>query len=140
METSEKDNSKDPRNGHGAGAMTLGQRVDRVNEGARDAWSQTRDAFTDIKEAIDLDGRVKRNPYGTIAAAAGIGYVLGGGIFSPLTAWAVRIGLRIGVRLAVLPIVKDQISELAESLTAGGESGAATSGAKNRKSSSNKGT
>ena len=49
---------------------------------------------------------MKRNPYGTVAAALGIGYVLGGGLFTPLTARIVRLGLRIGMRLAVLPLLK----------------------------------
>jgi ElaB/YqjD/DUF883 family membrane-anchored ribosome-binding protein len=98
---------------------TLGRRLEKVGDTAHDAWDRTRDAVDDLKRVADIDGRVSRNPYGTVAAAVGIGYVLGGGIFSPLTARIVGLGLRLGVRLALLPMLKDQISELADSL--GGE-------------------
>ena len=97
-------------------SKSIGQRMDRVSDSAQQAWDRTRDAVSDIKRVADIDGRVRRNPYGTVAAALGIGYVLGGGIFTPLTARIVGLGLRIGVRLALLPMMKDQISELADSL------------------------
>ncbi len=100
-------------------SKSIGQRMDRVSDSAQQAWDRTRDAVSDIKRVADIDGRVRRNPYGTVAAALGIGYVLGGGIFTPLTARIVGLGLRIGLRLSLLPMMKDQISELADSL--GGE-------------------
>ena len=117
METHDQPNmangrSEDP-------SKSIGQRMDRVSDSAQQAWDRTRDAVSDIKRVADIDGRVRRNPYGTVAAAVGIGYVLGGGIFTPLTARIVGLGLRIGIRLALLPMMKDQISELADSL--GGE-------------------
>lgn len=95
---------------------SMGQRVTSVSDSAQQAWDRTRDAVTDLKRAADIDGRVRRNPYGTVAAALGIGYVLGGGIFTPLTGRIVGLGLRLGIRLALLPMMKDQISELADSL------------------------
>jgi len=61
----------------------------------------------------DLKRQVSRHPYGTVAAALGIGYALGGGIFTPLTSRLVRRGLRIGIRIALLPVVKAELSELA---------------------------
>ena len=70
--------------------------------------------FRISSNALDIQGRVKRNPYGTVAAAVGIGYVLGGGLFSPLTARIVGLGLRIGLRLAVLPLLKQEMAELVE--------------------------
>ncbi len=100
-------------------SKTIGERVGRVSDTAHEAWDRTRDAMSDLKRAADIDGRVERNPYGTVAAALGIGFVLGGGLFTPLTARIVGMGLRIGVRLALLPMLKDQISELADTL--GGE-------------------
>ena len=60
----------------------------------------------------DLNGHLSRHPYGTVAAALGIGYLLGGGLFTPLTSRLVRLGLRIGIRAALLPILKAEISEL----------------------------
>jgi hypothetical protein len=59
-----------------------------------------------ISQSIDLRGRVQRNPIAMVAAAAGIGYVLGGGLFSPMTARLIRYG----IRLAIIPLVKSQLS------------------------------
>ena len=56
-----------------------------------------------------MRGRVQRNPIGMVLAAAGIGYVLGGGLFSPMTS---RL-LKIGVRLALVPVIKSQLGAMA---------------------------
>ncbi|HXU64678.1 MAG TPA: hypothetical protein VN962_23420 [Polyangia bacterium] len=117
METSNQPNAANGRSEDPV--KTMGQRASSVSDSAQQAWDRTRDAVTDLKRAADIDGRVRRNPYGTVAAALGIGYVLGGGIFTPLTGRIVGLGLRLGIRLALLPMMKDQISELADSL--GGE-------------------
>jgi len=61
-----------------------------------------------LTRAIDLRGRVERNPIGMVLAAVGVGYVLGGGLFSPLTG---RLA-RIGIRLALIPLVKSQLSNI----------------------------
>jgi hypothetical protein len=61
-----------------------------------------------INSSLDLAGRVQRNPIGSVLVAAGIGYVLGGGLFSRTTGRA----LKLGVRLALIPFIKGQISAL----------------------------
>jgi hypothetical protein len=66
-----------------------------------------------------LKAKVDQHPYGALAAALGVGYTLGGGIFTPLTSRLVRFGLRIGLRAALLPIVTAQISELVEGVVRG---------------------
>ena len=133
METQDQPNmangrSEDP-------ARTIGQRVDKVSDSAQEAWDRTRGAVSDLKRAADIDGRVRRNPYGTVAAALGIGYVLGGGIFTPLTARIVGLALRLGVRLSLLPMMKDQISELADSLSGEVETNKGRRGGKAAKTS-----
>lgn len=112
------------------GMRTFGQRVDHINDTAQQAWTRTRDAFSDIKDTLDIDRRVKRRPYGTIAAAVGIGYVLGGGLFSRLTARILGVGLRLGVRLAALPFIKEELMTLVSAAAEGGDE----SGSKSRKS------
>jgi hypothetical protein len=102
-------------------ARTLGEKVDQVSDTAQHAWAATRSAVSDLRGTLDLDGRVKRNPYGTMAAGLGIGYVLGGGLFSPLTGRIVGLGLRIGLRLAVLPLLKRELSEIAQAFEEGAE-------------------
>jgi len=114
------------------GMMTVGQRFDRINDTAQEAWSRTRDTAKDLKDALDIDGRVARHPYGTLAAALGVGYVLGGGVFSPLTARLVGFGLRMGLRLAAIPFIQNELLGLAESAAAGGDAGEET-GSKSRK-------
>jgi hypothetical protein len=66
------------------------------------------EASTRLQSTLDLNGRVHRSPIASVLVAAGIGYVLGGGLFSPLT----KKALKIGVRLAVIPFVKGQLAGL----------------------------
>jgi hypothetical protein len=80
----------------------------RMAEEARAFKKAVASQADDLTRAIDLRGRVQRNPIGMVLAAAGVGYVLGGGLFSPLTGRLVRIG----VRLALIPLVKSQLSNI----------------------------
>jgi hypothetical protein len=66
-------------------------------------------SVADFTSAVDLRGRVQRHPIGMVCAALGVGYVLGGGLFSPLTS---RL-LKIGIRLAIIPLVKSQLAAMA---------------------------
>ena len=126
MESSESGNLNGQRtetnSGRSAGgAITVGQRVDRVSDTAQEAWSRTRETVGELKERFDLDGRVRRHPYGMMAAAVGVGYVLGGGFFSPLTARLFRTALRLGGRLAAIPFLENEIRGFAEAVVAGSE-------------------
>src|SRR3954465_1204610 len=103
----------------GARALTVGQRVDRASDNAQEAWSRTRDTVSDLKDRLDIEGRVERNPYGMMAAALGVGYVLGGGLFSPLTARLVGFGMRMGLRLAAIPFLENELRGLTESVMNG---------------------
>ena len=102
-------------------SSALKRQVNRIEEEAEDAWSRTRDAFSDVTQSLDIKGRLERNPYGTLATALGVGYVLGGGFFTPLTARILRLGFKIGVRLAVLPLLNDEAANMVSNLV-GGES------------------
>ena len=98
----------------GQGAMDHGKRMVEEARAFKEAIGSRADSFT---RAVDLRGRVDRNPLGMVLAAAGIGYVLGGGLFSPLTG---KI-LRVGVRVALIPIVKSQFQNLVGQQAAAGE-------------------
>jgi hypothetical protein len=87
-----------------------------------DVRSRVRGAVDEVTRSIDLKGRIDRNPYGTLAAALGIGYVLGGGFFTPLTGRLVSLGFRLGVRLAVLPLINDQVARLVSDALGGASS------------------
>ncbi len=116
----------EPREGrpamNGNGKHGVGQRVEEISSSAQQLFSEARGAVTDLRDSLDIKGRMERNPYAMLAAAAGVGYVLGGGLFTPLTA---RI-IRLGVRLAALPFVKDELVGMAESALDGFTAGRQT--------------
>jgi hypothetical protein len=58
-----------------------------------------------------VESRLKRNPYGTVAGALGIGFVLGGGLFTRLSAKLLGAGLRVAL-MAALPILERQIVQV----------------------------
>jgi hypothetical protein len=60
----------------------------------------------------DLEERVARNPYGMVAAAIGVGFVLGGGLFTRLTGRMVGVGVRIGLTSA-LPFLTEALLKAA---------------------------
>lgn len=100
-----------PGNGvEGTPGPGMGDRVGDLGESAQRLIDNARGTFDELNQAIDLKGRVDRHPYGMVAAAFGIGYVLGGGLFTPFTA---RV-LRLGMKLAALPLVKDELLGMAE--------------------------
>ncbi|MEZ0229682.1 MAG: hypothetical protein ACAI25_13720 [Planctomycetota bacterium] len=67
------------------------------------------------EEPSRLPTFVEERPYSSIAAALGLGYVLGGGVFTPLTARVAGAGLRLGLRMIVLPLVTKHLVERAAS-------------------------
>ena len=81
----------------------------RMVDEARAFGNALSGSVDNLGRALDLRGRVERHPVGMVFAALGVGYVLGGGLFSPLTGRLVRLGMR----LALVPIIKSQISALA---------------------------
>lgn len=84
--------------GAGESALPRGGGLDRsVGGGAGASWADRL-----LRETREHPGR-------TAALAVGAGYVLGGGLFSRFTARLVRIGLRVGVRAALLPFVTQLI-------------------------------
>jgi hypothetical protein len=101
----------------GRGAMDHGKRMVDEARAFKAAIGSQADNFT---RSIDLRGRVDRNPVGMVLAAAGIGYFLGGGLFSPMTGKLVKIGLRV----ALIPLVKSQLANLAGQQAQPGEGAA----------------
>lgn len=60
----------------------------------------------------DLKTRVDQHPYGALAAALGVGYVLGGGFFTPLTERIAKLALKAGIRAALVPFLAAEVTEL----------------------------
>ena len=85
------------------------EHASRMVDEARAFGSSLSSQAQNFSESLDLRGRVQRNPIGMVLAAAGIGYVLGGGLFSPMTS---RL-LKVGIRLALVPVIKSQLGAIA---------------------------
>lgn len=98
----------------GQGAFDHGKRAVDEARAFKEAVSAELEGFS---KSIDLSGRVQRNPLGMVAAALGVGYVLGGGLWSPLTGKLFKIGLR----LAIIPLVKGQLESLASAAESSGQ-------------------
>jgi len=75
-----------------------------------------RAAVTDFSRALDVPQRVQEHPYGTLATALGVGYVLGGGLFTRFTGRLLRAGARVGVELATLPLLEQAFANAARAL------------------------
>jgi len=61
-----------------------------------------------------LARQTREHPGRFVAAAVGVGYVLGGGLFSRLTARIVGTAIRIGLRTALLPLVTEGLFVLGQ--------------------------
>jgi hypothetical protein len=67
--------------------------------------------------AAKLVRQTREHPGRSIAMAVGVGYVLGGGLFSRLTARVVGTAIRIGLRTALLPFVTEGLLVLGQKHT-----------------------
>lgn len=82
-------------------------------------FGELRSTVDGVNRALDLQGRMERHPYATMAAMAGVGYVLGGGLF---TRFSARI-LHFGTRAVLLPLIRSELGALGEAAL--GKAGAA---------------
>ena len=62
-----------------------------------------------------------QRPVRSVALAAGAGFLLGGGLFSSLTARIVAVGLKAGVRFALVPLMTQRLISMGEELLPGEE-------------------
>lgn len=62
---------------------------------------------SELYRRVDLQRQLEENPYRTLAIAAGVGYVLGGGLFTGFT----RRALGIGARILLLPFAQATLGQ-----------------------------
>jgi len=62
---------------------------------------------------FDIEARLQRHPYGMVAGAVAVGFVLGGGLFTRLTARIAAAGLRMGL-MAAWPLLQQKLFETKE--------------------------
>ncbi len=79
---------------------------------------EARESFQTLTD--DIRERVERNPWRAVGVALGAGYIVGGGLFSPFTGRLLWGGIRIGLRLAALPVVRDEVFGLFDAFSKGG--------------------
>jgi hypothetical protein len=89
--------------------------VNGAVSGERARLTGAKDRVLDVRASLDIRGRVARNPYGMLAGAVGVGFVLGGGLFTRLAARILGAGLRIGLT-AALPLLQRELVQAAMGL------------------------
>jgi hypothetical protein len=100
---------KTPGNGHPSKPLQApGDAIAAIGAGLQTL--ARKESIEGLRGRLDLPHRMKNNPYGTLAVALGAGYVLGGGLFSSTTRRLVRVGLKVGLRLGALALLKQQLS------------------------------
>ncbi|MEP6651781.1 MAG: hypothetical protein ABJA82_00390 [Myxococcales bacterium] len=118
------------RNADGKGATSESANdsaAEGIRAGARIASQTTNDVRNRvttwrkklIREAQERPGR-------TAAIAVGAGYLLGGGLFSALTARLVGTGVRVAMRLALIPLVTQTVASLGVGLFSADQSESAS--------------
>lgn len=95
-------------------------------ENRDDRAARRRARVTDQIEgaAAEVSALVRQHPAGALAAALGVGYVLGGGLFTKTTSRVLGLAVRMGVRFALMPILERELAGLAgaaESAMEGGD-------------------
>lgn len=93
----------------------VGQHVDRAGEAAHTFVDEARASGQGLMDVANIRERVAQNPYGMAAAAVGIGYLLGGGLFTRTTGNLVRLGMKV----AAIPLVRNELIALAETMVDG---------------------
>lgn len=89
--------------------------AEALGERAREVAAHVNSALNGVADATGLTEKVQRSPYGMVGAALGVGYVLGGGLFTPTT---MRL-LRMGAKLAAVPMVRERLLDVAEAAVDG---------------------
>lgn len=81
----------------------------QILDDTRQLAEDARHLYSTLQEDNPLADYYQRNPFAVLGAAAGVGYILGGGLFTPFT----RRLLRVGLKAAALPVAASQLRQLA---------------------------
>jgi hypothetical protein len=79
-----------------------------LGDDVRGLASEIAGAAHDIKGKVDISSAVQTHPFRSIFIAAGVGYLVGGGLFTPMTG---RL-LRVGLRAMLVPMIKNQMDAM----------------------------
>lgn len=87
-----------------------GQSTVRLQERGREAYREAQQLASTLEQALDeigqfLRAQTERRPYASIAAATGLGYVLGGGVPLRLTGFLFGLGSRFAVEMFLRELI-----------------------------------
>jgi hypothetical protein len=100
--------------GAGGGARSQGSRGStrplRIQERGKEAYKEAQALASTLEQAVDEIGQflreqAERRPYVSLATAAGIGYVLGGGVPSRLTGFIFGLSSRFAVEMFLRELI-----------------------------------
>ena len=81
-----------------------------IGDETRDLARHAKHYYKTLREEAKIGRVYHDNPYAVIAATAGIGYVLAGGLFTPFT----RRVFRMGTRALIIPLAVTQVRQLTQ--------------------------
>lgn len=81
---------------------------DRGERSLHELLSDIGKSAAELYERADLPRQMEEHPYRTLGIAMGVGYFLGGGLFTSFTSRA----LGIGARVLLLPMVQATLGQL----------------------------
>lgn len=86
-----------------------GPQHEQLLDDTRQLADNARHLYDQFRSDNPLADYYEQNPYAVLGIAAGVGYVFGGGLFTPFT----RRLLRVGLKAAALPVAAKQLRQLA---------------------------
>lgn len=87
--------------------------------------AQSGEAERPLGDAYErLRQQLEERPYQTLAVVAGVGFVLGGGLFTRFAARVIASSLRVGVAAAFAPLVDSLVAHIQPPLDSGNGHGA----------------
>lgn len=98
---------ENPHNGKGK-ADELVEHTRELRHNARQVADDLRHIYSSASDRVNLGQLYRQNPYMMLGVAAGVGYLLGGGLFTPFTS---RL-LRIGTRAVLIPLATAQLDKM----------------------------
>ena len=83
---------------------------------AEDEHGMVDEVEVEMPEPRGFGAFVSEHPLATLGGALAVGYVLGGGLLTPLTRRLFRQGIRLGFQLAVMPALEQEVAGLANTV------------------------
>jgi hypothetical protein len=100
-------------------AERLLQHSKALSEDMKTLAGDFREVGEELRERVDLSRAIQAHPFRAVFIATGVGYVLGGGLFTPLTGQL----LRVASRAMLVPILRSQLDTMLAGATGSQDTG-----------------